>query len=147
MKNKKMGIGIGIMILKNKRILLGKRHEDHKKADSELRGEGTWTMPGGKIEFGESFEEAAKREVLEETGIEIKNAKIICVNNDKNEHAHFVTTGILSTEFEGEVQVREPEEITEWKWFKSENLPKNIFPPSKKILENFKHKKFYIKEL
>ena len=55
------------MIKKGNKILLGKRNSDPKKADSELSGEGTWTMPGGKIEFGEELEEAAKREVLEET--------------------------------------------------------------------------------
>lgn len=144
-KEKKVGAGFGVMILKNRKILLGKRHEDSKKADSELHGEGTWTMPGGKLEFGESFEEGAVREVKEETGIEIKNPKVICVNNDKNEHAHFITIGLLVTEFKGIEKIMEPDEITIWKWFKSKELPKNIFPPSKKILENYKQKKFYIK--
>ena len=144
-EKKKVGAGFGIMILKNRKILLGRRHDDAKKADSALRGEGTWTMPGGKLEFGEEFEDGAKREVFEETGMILKNAKVICVNNDKNEYAHFITIGILSTEIEGEPKVMEPDEITEWRWFASHELPKNIFPPSKNILENFKTKKFYIK--
>lgn len=144
-KEKKIGVGFGVMILKDREILLGKRHEDPKKASSELRGEGTWTMPGGKLEYGESFEEGAKREVAEETGMVLKNANIICINNDKNEHAHFVTIGLLSTDFIGEAKVMEPDEITEWTWFASKDLPKNIFPPSKKVLENYKQKKFYLK--
>ncbi|MCK5624359.1 NUDIX domain-containing protein [Candidatus Pacearchaeota archaeon] len=143
-KEKKVGVGFGVMLLKNRKILLGRRNEDTKKADSELRGEGTWTMPGGKLEYQESFEEGARREVMEETGIILKNAKVICINNDKNEYAHFVTIGLFSEDFEGEVKVLEPEEITEWKWFASKDLPKNIFPPSKKVLENFKIKKFYL---
>ena len=142
---KKVGAGFGVMILKDRKILLGRRHDDAEKADSELRGEGTWTMPGGKLEFGEEFEEGARREVFEETGMVLKNAKIICVNNDKNEYAHFITIGILSTDFEGEPRVMEPDEITEWRWFTSQELPKKIFPPSKNILENFKTKKFYLK--
>jgi 8-oxo-dGTP diphosphatase len=144
-EEKKIGVGFGVMILKDRKILLGKRNEDAKKADSALRGEGTWTMPGGKLEYGESFEEGARREVKEETGIELGNVKIICVNNDKNEHAHFVTIGMLSTEIRGDARVMEPDEITEWKWFASRDLPINIFPPSKKVLENYKHKKFYLK--
>jgi 8-oxo-dGTP diphosphatase len=144
-KEKKIRVGFGVMILKDRKILLGKRNDDAKKADSELHGEGTWTMPGGKLEFNETFEDGAKREVLEETSILIKNAKVICVNNDKNKHAHFVTIGLLSTEFEGTPKVMEPDEITEWKWFASDELPMNIFLPSKKFLENFKAKKFYIK--
>lgn len=147
MKTKKqVGVGFGVMILKDRKILLGKRHTDPKKADSELHGEGTWTMPGGKLEHNETFEEGAQREVLEETSIKIKDPKVICVNNDKNEHAHFVTIGLLVTDFVGDAKVMEPDEITEWKWFKSSELPKNIFPPSKKVLENFKQKKFYIKQ-
>jgi len=141
----KVGVGFGIMIFKNRKILLGKRHTNPKKADSELHGEGTWTMPGGKLEYQETFEEGAYREVLEETGIKLKNIQVICINNDKNEHAHFVTVGMLSTDFEGEAKVMEPDEITEWKWFSSKELPKNIYFPSKKVLENFKAKKFYIK--
>ena len=67
MKEKKVGVGFGVLLLKDKKILLGKRHEDPEKADSELHGAGTWTMPGGKLEFGETFEQGARREVLEET--------------------------------------------------------------------------------
>jgi|TARA_Y100000310_G_scaffold208249_1_gene208820 ADP-ribose pyrophosphatase YjhB (NUDIX family) len=145
MKAKKVGIGFGVMLLKNRKILLGKRHEDPKKADSELHGEGTWTMPGGKLEYGESLEEGAKREVEEETGIKLNSEKVICVNNDKNEHAHFVTIGLFSDNFKGDAKVLEPDEITEWKWFSSKELPNKIFPPSLKILNNFKQKKFYIK--
>ena len=54
---KKPGVGFGVILLKDKKVLLGKRHEDSKKADSELHGEGAWTLPGGKLEFGEEFEE------------------------------------------------------------------------------------------
>ena len=68
---KKMGIGFGVMVLRDGKILLGQRHVDPIKASSEMHGEGTWTMPGGKLHFGESFEEGAKREVMEETGVEI----------------------------------------------------------------------------
>jgi len=141
---KKVGVGCGVMILKDGRVLLGKRHEDPEKAGSELHGEGTWTMPGGKLEWGESFEEGAVREVMEETGMALKDAKVICVNNDKNEHAHFVTIGLFSENFEGDPKVMEPDEITEWRWFKLNQLPEKIFLPSKKALENYNKKKFYI---
>lgn len=144
-ENKKVGVGVGVMISKNNKVLLGKRHEDTNKADSELRGEGMWTMPGGKLEYGESFEEGAIREVKEETGIELKDMSIICINNDKNEHAHFVTIGLFSDNFEGEPQIMEPDEIIDWKWFELDKLPKNIFFPSEKILKNYFEKTFYKK--
>ena len=69
-KPKKIGVGFGVMILnKEGKILLGKRHENPDKADSEFRVSDVWTMPGGKLEYGESFEEGSIREVMEETGI------------------------------------------------------------------------------
>ncbi len=126
---KKMGIGVGVMLLKEGKMLLGKRHDDPEKASSALHGEGTWTIPGGKLDFGESFEDGAEREVLEETGIQVdkENLKLISISNDRVETAHFATMGFLCEKFEGEPQTREPEEITEWKWFPFDDLPSLIF--------------------
>ena len=140
----KIGVGFGVMILKDNKILLGKRHEDPEKASSLLNGAGTWTMPGGKLHFGETFEEGVKREVMEETGIKLNSAEVLAINNDRVEGAHFVTIGLLSKDFEGEAKVMEPDEITQWNWFELNNLPSPLFFPSKEILENYNQKKFYI---
>lgn len=139
-----VGVGIGVMIVRDGKVLLGRRHGDPAKADSELHGEGTWTMPGGKLEVGESFEKCAAREVYEETGMRVGKAKVICINNDKNEHAHFVTVGMLAEDFEGEPEVREPDEITEWRWFDLNNLPEPVFFCSAKVIENYRKGIFYI---
>ncbi|PIN93553.1 ADP-ribose pyrophosphatase [Candidatus Pacearchaeota archaeon CG10_big_fil_rev_8_21_14_0_10_31_24] len=142
-ENKKIGVGFGVMLFREGKILLGKRHEDPEKASSELNGAGTWTMPGGKLRFGEKFEDGARRKVLEETGIKLKNVKVICVNNDIIETAHFVTIGLFSDDFEGNVEVKEPDEITEWGWFEMSDLPYPIYLPSAKVLKNYKDGKFY----
>lgn len=144
---KKVGAGVGIMILQRGKVLLGKRHSDPQKASSLLHGEGTWTMPGGKLHFGESFEEAACREVFEETGIKIdkEKLKVISITNDIVEDAHFVTIGLLCNNFEEKPKVMEPDEITEWKWFSLNELPSPIFFPSEKILKNYLAGKFYSK--
>lgn len=143
---KKMGIGVGILIIKEGKILLGKRNDDAQKADSLMNGEGTWTMPGGKLDFGSSFEEAAIRETIEETSIEIKKLEVLCVNNDISDKAHFVTIGLLATEYEGEPKVMEPNEITEWRWFDMNNLPPKLYFPSSKVIRNYREGKFYIKD-
>jgi 8-oxo-dGTP diphosphatase len=137
--DKKPGVGVGIMILKDNKVLLGKRNSDPEKADSKLHGENTWTMPGGKLDFQEELEEAVLRETLEETGIKIskEKLKIISVTNDRVEDAHFVTIGFLCQDVEGEAKVMEPDEIIEWKWFDLNSLPSSIFPPSGKILKKF----------
>jgi len=144
-ENKKMGIGFGVMIIKNNQVLLGQRHDDSVKADSELHGEGTWTMPGGKLEFGEDLKEAAIREMLEETGIELQkeNLKFISLTNDIVSDAHFVTVGFLCREFTGEAKVMEPDEITKWQWFNIDDLPKPMYFPSEKIIKNYLAKEIY----
>ena len=141
----KIGVGVGVFILKEGKVLLGKRHGDPEKATSLLQGAGRWTMPGGKLDFGESFEDGIARETLEECGIIINNPKVICINNDQVETAHFVTIGLFCDEFEGEAKVMEPDKIVEWHWFELDNLPDPMYFPSLRILENYKHNKFYIK--
>ncbi len=85
---KKMGIGFGVMILMNGKVLLGQRHVDPVKADSAMHGEGTWTMPGGKLHFGESFEEGACREVAEEIGVAIQPKDLKVISLTKIGRAH-----------------------------------------------------------
>lgn len=137
---KRPRVGVGVMVLKDKKVLLGRRHLDPKKASSELHGEGTWTMPGGKLDFHEALEDAAFREVREETGIEIDKTKlkIINIGNEIVPDKHFVTIGYICENFKGDPVAMEPEEIVEWKWFNLNDLPSPIFSPSKKILDAYK---------
>ncbi len=143
-EERRMGVGVGVMLLRSDRILLGRRHGEPRKASSLPYGAGTWTIPGGKIEFGESFEDAARRETLEETGIILKSMKIICVNNDIAETSHFVSIGFLSEDFEGDARVMEPDKITEWGWFALDELPRPLYPPSARVLKNYLNKAFYL---
>jgi 8-oxo-dGTP diphosphatase len=143
----KMGIGCGVMILRDNKILLGQRHFDPAKADSEMHGEGTWTMPGGKLEFGESFETAAVREVFEETGLQISedDLKVMSLSNNVIPGVHFVTVGMMCEKVNGEPKVMEPDEITQWQWFSLDQLPSPVFFPSEKILRNYKEGILYRK--
>jgi len=137
------GVGFGVMILREGKVLLGHRHENPEKASSLLHGEGTWTMPGGKLHFQEKLKEGAIREVFEETGIKVKGLEAISISNDIIQDAHFVTIGFLCEDFEGEVKVMEPDEITEWKWFDLSNLPSPLYFPSEKIIKNYLAQKIY----
>jgi len=144
-ENKKIGAGFGIMLFNNGKILLGKRHEDPAKAGSALHGEGTWTLPGGKLDFGEEFENGIKRELKEETDMDIDPAdlKLISVANHIVEDAHFVTLCFMTEKFSGEPKIMEPDEITTWQWFDINELPKPMFFPSKIAIENYLNKKLY----
>lgn len=54
---------------------------------------GTWALPGGHLEFGESFETCAVRETLEETGLNIKDVRFLTATNSvmTAEDKHYVT--------------------------------------------------------
>ena len=145
MNDKVIRGGCGVIVLNEEnKILLGLRNSDEALADSELHEEGTWTMPGGNIEYGESFEEAGTREAKEETGIDVSDLEIICVQTDKNEYAHYISVGMIAHSFTGEPKAMEPEQIVKWEWFDINNLPKNIFSPSKKTIDCYLAHKFYI---
>lgn len=134
----KPGLGVGVMIVKENKILLGLRNPDKVKASSELQGQGTWTMPGGKVEFMEKLVDAARRELEEETGLKAKKLDFLCISDDMTDTAHYVTAGFIVREYTGEVQTMEPETILEWKWFDLNDLPSNLYKPSQKCIEKYK---------
>jgi len=77
------------MIFKDGKVLLGRRKGSH--------GEGEYAWPGGHLEYMESIKECARREVREETGMEIKNIRFLRIYNLK-EYApkHYLDIGSYS---------------------------------------------------
>lgn len=141
-----IGSGCGVMIFnENNQLLMGRRNDNPELADSEMHEEGTWSLPGGNIEYGESFEEAGAREAKEETDLDVSDLEVFCVQVDKNQYAHYVSVGMLARSYVGVPKVMEPDVIVEWKWFNIDELPTNIFSASQKTIECYLNNKFYIK--
>ncbi len=132
MNKKIVRVGIGALIFNNGKVLLGKRKGSY--------GENSWCLPGGHLEFGESFEEGIKREVKEETGLNIKLKKIISVSNEIVYNKHFITVSAEAEIIDGEVRLMEPENFEKWDWFDLNNLPDPMFIPSKIVIDNFLNK-------
>jgi 8-oxo-dGTP diphosphatase len=120
-------VGVGVFIIKDKKILMGKRINSH--------GKGTWSLPGGHLEFFETFEDCAKREVMEETGLKISDVTFATATNDmfEKENKHYITIFVKSKNPEGIVKVIEPDKCMEWGWFSWDNLPKPLFLPLKNL--------------
>jgi len=121
-------VGMGVIVLRDGRVLLGRRKSSH--------GAGTWHMPGGHLEFGEGLEGCARREVLEETDLRIKNPRLAAVTNDIfGEGKHYITLFMLSEWGSGEPRAMEPEKAESWNWFSWDNLPEPLFLPMQNLLK------------
>ena len=59
---------VSVLIVENEKILLVK----HRKGDHEY-----WVLPGGRLEYGETFVDCAKREMKEETGLDIEPERFL----------------------------------------------------------------------
>ena len=120
MQDKKPKVGIGIMIIKDRKVLLGKRRGSH--------GEGEYAFPGGHLEYMESFEDCAKRETKEECGIEITNIRFQFLSNvTKYAPKHYVHIGLIADWKSGEPKVLEPEKCESWDWHGIDKLPEPLF--------------------
>jgi 8-oxo-dGTP diphosphatase len=128
-------VGVGVMIFKDGKVLLGKRKNAH--------GAGEYAWPGGHLEFMESFEDCAKREVAEEAGIKIKNVRFVRLMNFKGYDKHYADIG-LSAEWEsGEPKVMEPEKCEGWDWYDLDDLPSPLFYPIPSYVEAIKTGKIF----
>ena len=97
-----------------------------------------WIGLGGKFEEGESPEDCILRETKEETNLLLKDVEVFTASDEFQLDRHYVTIGVRSSSYEGELKIMEPNKIDEWKWFDINDLPNNIYTPSKNMIEEYK---------
>lgn len=134
------GVGIGVIIQNQKKqVLIGKRKGSHAPY---------YSIPGGHLELGETFEEGAIKEVSEETGLLIRNLKVIAVTNNlktyKEEYKHYVSVILFTNDYEGECIVMENDKCEEWIWCHLDEIPNPQFDASEYAIECFRTDTFYI---
>jgi len=90
------------------------------------------------MEFGESFEQTARREAMEETGLEIQNVRFAAVTNDvfQDDNKHYVTVWVLSDASSGEPSITEPDKFIDQRWIDIDALPEPLFMPWHSLLES-----------
>ena len=131
MSMEKPQVGLGVIIENAEgKILLGKRQGSHAAY---------WSIPGGKLELGETFEAGAKREVLEEHDITIESPKVIAVTNNletyQAEGIHFISVILVAKAFTGETKIMEPDKCAELMWADPRQLPMPHFDASRLGIE------------
>lgn len=123
--------GVGVGVFNEKGEILLQRNLD-----------GRWGIPGGFMELGESAEETGRREVLEETGIEIGRLDLVTVVSGaqthtllKNGHEYYsVTIVFVSKDIRGGALKADGVETTEAEFFNLQELPENLNPMIKSMI-------------
>ena len=115
---------------KEKEILFEKRTDN-----------GMWCVPGGALELGESLEEALKREVKEETSLDIFNPKLFDVRAGvhmiypNKDEVYYTDVVYEINEYKGEL--KPDSESKELCWIKIDELPNDIMPTQIEYIEKF----------
>ena len=126
-------VGVGVMIFKGNKVLLGKRKGSH--------GAGEYSFPGGILEYGESLKDCVLRETKEECGLEIGEIDFLLTSNIKQyPPKHHVLVAFKALWVSGEPEVLEPEKCEGWDWYDLDDLPSPIFIPSKITIDAYKNK-------
>ena len=120
---------VATLIIKNEKILLGRRYEDNQFT--------SWQCPGGYLQRGESVEQAAKRLCLKKAGLDIQ-----CLrsgpysNNVFSDAQHTVTLYVIAEDYRVRNDKLFKDEKVKWSWFNYEALPEPLYLPLLSVLKS-----------
>ena len=104
-------VGVGAVVVRDGKALIVKRAHDPRK--------GEWSLPGGRVELGESLEDATRREIKEETGLDVDVGPLVEVFDrvhrlDDRIRYHFVIVDYLCVPCPGEACAGDDAEAVAW---------------------------------
>jgi 8-oxo-dGTP diphosphatase len=116
-------VGVAIIVRKGDQVLLLRRKNVH--------GAGSWSTPGGHLDFGESPEQCAIREAKEETNLDLGTVGFVAITNDvfEAENKHYISVWMESWYLTGEAILNAPYESDAIGWFRWDDLPQPLFIP------------------
>lgn len=118
------GVGTGAVVVKDGALLMIERLGAH--------GAGTWSVPGGWVELWEDPHVAAEREVMEETGVEVKALGALgwTDSQHRDEGVHAVTLWVYCKYISGDPTVVEPEKCPRVEWVPFQEIEnRKLFHP------------------
>jgi 8-oxo-dGTP diphosphatase len=117
-------VGVGAIVRRADGALLMARRRN-------VHGDGTWSTPGGHLEFGETPEACAARETLEETGVVVGSCRLLQLTNDvlRDDGRHYVTLWIECDHVSGTGEPLAEHELDMVEWFPVDELPTPLFQP------------------
>ena len=131
------------LITYNGKVLLGKKEEDD---DHPIGGE--WHFLGGHIEKGEQFEEAVKREVEEETGLEVDVHQTVDVMTFSWKKDGEKDSIQVLYHCEAETSDAEPmDDLEDVEWFEPSELKEKLADVEEERLEGRENQKLFLEKL
>ena len=140
MAEKTPKVNVDILVVKDDRILLGLLTEKWN-----YQGRRAYGVPGRDIRFGEKIGDTVKRNIEEEFGCNVTKYRIICVNANYVLDNHYIGIGVIA-EIDGEPKVLIPEDWERWEWFSKDEIPDNLFPATKNLIECYLENKVTVSE-
>ena len=122
-------VGVQCFVLSDSRLLLGLRTGGF--------GTGTWGLPGGHLEQGETILEAASRELAEETGIIAQSMRIVVIGDPIAENNFHLQIGVRIEKWAGDPRIVAPNELGELRFFPMDDLPAPLLISSAYIIDKF----------
>lgn len=130
MQSASLLVGIGVMIFKKGKVLLARRKGSH--------GEGEYGFPGGHLEYGESFAQCARRETMEECGVDIHDVRFLFTANILDYMPkHYVHIGLTAQWKSGQPTIKEPDKSESWNWHSLDSLPEPLFKVCRMAFESY----------
>ncbi|WP_455208614.1 NUDIX hydrolase [Kaarinaea lacus] len=110
-------VGVGAVIIHQERVLLVQR--------GKAPFQGMWCIPGGKVRYAETLQQAAEREILEETGITIRAGKPVyafdIIDTENNEEpVHYVVIDLQADYLSGDPHARD--DVDDVAWFGKDEI-------------------------
>jgi len=98
---------------------------------------GLWSLPGGYVEYGETVENAAKREIKEECSLDIEPSRIVGIYSNPNRHPwkHVIAVCYAAHVVGGEIKAGSQEENA--KFFKINNIPNRLAFDHAKMIRDY----------
>jgi 8-oxo-dGTP pyrophosphatase MutT (NUDIX family) len=124
-------VGSTVLVLNSQNKLLMM-----KRSDSNM-----WGVPGGAMELGETTEETARRELLEETGLtadgltlfDVFSGEELYYRYPSGEEVYYISIVYITRGTQGDINLLDGEHY-DFQYFELSKLPKDISPPIKPIL-------------